>query len=226
MINNRIIIIIIIFYLIIKKFNKKKEHFAIIDQVNSSLKDLYNTDMDTIRKLSNTIIALENGNVTINGNFNVTGSFNYLPKGTILAHNQTTAPSGWALCNGTNGTPDLRGRFILGAGQGANLTNRNINQLAGTETHTLTIDQMPQHNHGGTTNTTGNHSHRADGFPDWGSLCWRNGGCAGFLNSGGATHCENTTTSGNHSHTIPNQGGNQPHNNMPPFFVLTYIMKL
>ena len=35
-----------------------------------------------------------------------------VPKGTIVAFNGTVAPAGWALCNGENGTPNLRGRFI------------------------------------------------------------------------------------------------------------------
>jgi microcystin-dependent protein len=67
----------------------------------------------------------------------------------------TTAPSGWALCNGENGTPDLLGRFILGSGQGKGLTNRTINTKDGTETHKLTVAEMPSHNHG----PKGSHNH-------------------------------------------------------------------
>jgi len=39
-----------------------------------------------------------------------------VPSGTIVAFRGSTAPSGWAICDGTNGTPDLRGRFIRGLG--------------------------------------------------------------------------------------------------------------
>jgi microcystin-dependent protein len=47
-----------------------------------------------------------------NGNLDIAGGFNLLPRGIIVAYNGETAPAGWALCDGTNGTPDLRGRFI------------------------------------------------------------------------------------------------------------------
>lgn len=39
-----------------------------------------------------------------------------LPSGSIIMYHGATIPSGWALCNGQNGTPDLRDKFIVGAG--------------------------------------------------------------------------------------------------------------
>ena len=146
-----------------------------------------------------------------------------LPKGSIIAYNNTIAPDGWIICDGSNNTPDLRGRFILGSGQGINLSNRNINDKGGTETHTLTINEIPAHNHTGGTNITGNHTHQI-------------GGNISSNMPGDRYH--NIVTrdrsglyddmSGNHSHSVwtNNQGGNESHNNMPPFYILTYIMKL
>lgn len=48
--------------------------------------------------------------------------------GTIVAFNSTNAPTGWVICDGSRGTPDLRGRFIMSRGGGAGLTNRTFGQ--------------------------------------------------------------------------------------------------
>lgn len=51
----------------------------------------------------------------------------------------------WVVCDGTNGTPDLRGRFRLGAGDNPDplITNRLVGVSVGSETVTLTADQLP-----------------------------------------------------------------------------------
>ncbi len=86
---------------------------------------------------------------------------NSMPVGTIVMYGGTNPPTGWLLCNGQSTTgytalaavvganvPDLRGRAPIGYGQGAGLTNRNtIGATTGTETVTLTAEQMPYHNH-------------------------------------------------------------------------------
>jgi hypothetical protein len=53
----------------------------------------------------------------------------------------------WVLCDGSNGTPDLRGRAPIGAGAGSGLTNRSQNDSGGSEEVTLTEAQMPAHSH-------------------------------------------------------------------------------
>lgn len=128
--------------------------------------------------------------------------FGLLPKGTILAFNQTIAPDGWALCDGTQGTPDLRGRFILGANGTTPLTNRAIGTTGGLENVILTIEQMPKHSHD-------------IGFQndDYNGCC---GGQDSLENDGGSWRARTTSET----------GGSQTHENMPPFYVLTYIMKL
>ena len=67
-----------------------------------------------------------------------------LPQGAIIIWSGTVAsiPSGWALCNGTNGTPDLRDRFIVGAGK-----SYSVGGKGGEATHTLTTAEMPPHIH-------------------------------------------------------------------------------
>lgn len=67
-----------------------------------------------------------------------------VPVGTIVLWSGTTSniPTGWALCNGSNGTPDLRDRFIVGAG-----SSYSVGATGGEATHTLTIEEMPSHRH-------------------------------------------------------------------------------
>lgn len=139
-----------------------------------------------------------NKTVTVDGPLNIT-SLNILPRGCVIAWYGNNIPNGWLICDGTQGTPDLRGRVILGEGDGPGLTSRYLNQSGGEENHILTINEMPAHSH---------HYYRGH---DRGS--------------GGGTsdvqHRDDDTSSRN----TDNTGGNNPHNNMPPYRVLTYIMK-
>lgn len=49
----------------------------------------------------------------------------------------------WRVCDGTNGTPDLRGRVRVGAGTGTLLTDRKQGESSGTEQHTLSLSEIP-----------------------------------------------------------------------------------
>jgi microcystin-dependent protein len=127
---------------------------------------------------------------------------NSVPKGIIVAWRGNVAPNGWSLCDGNNGTPDLRGRFILGTNNAINeLSKRNLDDKGGAETHTLTVPEMPVHSH---------------------SL--RNAYGSGSTQNNSSNWERNNIASGMNE-TTP-AGGNQPHNNMPPFYVLAYIMKI
>jgi len=231
---NIIIIILVISVIYILFRLPSVEKMSNIDEATENkIREIYKIDTDAIRNLSNLAKDLTvDGKLKVPGGLEVDGALNFLPRGSIIAWNGNTAPTGWALCNGSNGTPDLRGRFILGLGQGAGLTNRTINQKGGTETHKLTVNEIPAHNH--TMNTAGNHNHTfKDAFyaEAWGAeKKWGNNlpGSNKGADSDNAvwTLGNNTNNSGNHTHTINNTGGGQAHNNMPPFYVLAYIMRL
>lgn len=84
-----------------------------------------------------------------------------IPSGVILLWSGSTSniPSGWTLCNGSNGTPDLRDRFVVGAGN-----TYAVGATGGANTNTLSISQLPSHTHSisasGTTSTVDiNHTH-------------------------------------------------------------------
>lgn len=93
-------------------------------------------------------------------------------------------PSGWLLCDGNNGTPDLRDRFVVGAG-GA----YTVNDTGGADSVQLSGSEMPSHSHGSGslhTDYAGTHSH---------------GGTAEL--AGWHGHSGSTSTDGEHTHGIP-----------------------
>ena len=73
----------------------------------------------------------------------------HVPYGLILIWSDSVAsiPSGWALCNGTNGTPDMRDKYVVGAGS----TYTAPNDTGGANQVTLTETNLPAHTHGYTT---------------------------------------------------------------------------
>jgi hypothetical protein len=78
---------------------------------------------------------------------------NGFPKGSIVIWSGSTLPAGWAFCDGTNGTPDLRSRFIKGAG-GTGFDQ--INTPGGTANHSHTL---PSHSHADSHSHTISHTH-------------------------------------------------------------------
>jgi hypothetical protein len=107
---------------------------------------------------------------------------------------------GWAVCNGQNSTPDLRDKFVVGAGG-----SYAVGVQGGEMTHTLTEAEMPNHSHpygvgGGNGRGSGNTGQgTTEGYP--------------------CNNCAYGTWTGK-------TGGNQPHENRPPYYAVYYIMKL
>lgn len=111
-------------------------------------------------------------------------------------------PSGWALCDGANGTPDLRDRFVVGAG-----STYAVGAKGGEAVHTLTENEMPRHRHDlpGEVGYNWLYEDSSQGHKLW--------------------------IASDDPHDAPDPethytGGNQPHNNLPPYYALCYIMKL
>ena len=124
---------------------------------------------------------------------------------------EESIPSGWALCDGTNDTPDLRNKFILGAGD-----NYNVGNEGG-----FLDAALIEHNHTATLNTTGLHDHSLNtGTQDniFGNG-FRRGNPDGNVSTGAA---------GAHSHSVSlsNSGSSPTNANLPPYYSLFYIVKL
>lgn len=129
--------------------------------------------------------------------------------------NITKIPYGWQLCDGTNGTPDLRDRFVVGAG-----SHYNINSIGGEDFHTLTVSEMPSHNHNGYSSMAGNHSHLTGSITDGTHIAGGGSFQFAFMN-------QYTAPAGEHNHiiSITNKGDSQPHENRPPYYALAFIIK-
>lgn len=135
--------------------------------------------------------------------------------------------------------PDLRSRFIVGAGQGEGndeqgnpLRDYPINSKEGAQTHTLQPNEMPRHTHSGSTQQDGAHQHTGQDF-HWMDDDYDEGDRrAELLNGKGDVNTANTSkeisaTGSAHSHefTTESAGNSQAHNNLPPYYALTYIIK-
>ena len=115
----------------------------------------------------------------------------------------------WHICDGTNGTPDLRDRFIVGSG-----SSYNVGDKGGEAKHTLTLQEAPSHVHG---------------FEDNGRpLCFYGGNNSGLDTSLGFVMQKgqpwNNSPKG--SYDMVSVGGNQPHENRPPYYALAFIKKI
>ena len=167
------------------------------------------------------------------------GATNFvMPSGSIVMWNGTSAnvPSGWYLCNGANGTPDLVGKFIKGsttsgATGGSGTTSSNGAHSHTTGDHALTVGEMPSHRHSlasHTSTNSGGESHglgysRSDrgvaGGVASGSVVWRD------TDSAGHVLVSNTGSSSSHNHGNTGSSGGHTHTIEPVHYTLCYIMK-
>ena len=150
-------------------------------------------------------------------------SDNSIPSGIIAMWSgaSNAIPSGWFLCDGNNNTPDLRNRFIVGAG-----STYSVGNTGGSDSVTLTTNQMPSHAHGnnfsismsGLTLQVQDYSSSSELY-----------GMEGFYGplGGSWVNVENVRISGSGSlsGSISNTGGGQSHENRPPYYALCFIMK-
>jgi hypothetical protein len=127
----------------------------------------------------------------------------------IWSGSSATIPSGWVLCNGTSGTPDLRDKFVIGAGStyAVAATGGSADAVVVSHTHSITD---PGHNH---TVTVGNQ-----------------GGVNGSVSGGGTIAVPGsntyTTTSVTTGITVATTGVSGTNANLPPYYALCYIMKV
>lgn len=123
--------------------------------------------------------------------------------------------------------PDCRGRVVGCIGSGSGLTSRNAGNIVGTETHTLTTDEMPTHNHGitdpghshnitdpGHTHTYINNTNNQNTDNAFASETAADD--ADLTKTTGSSTTGITVNTATTGITTNNNGGSQPHNNMQP----------
>ena len=165
--------------------------------------------------------------------------------GEIIMFAGTFNPRGWALCQGqilsiaqntalfsilgttyggngqtTFALPDLRGRVPVGAGQGPGLPAVSLGEVSGSNTTTLTINQMPSHNHFIRSNANNaNDSLPANAYP-----------AAAIIPTDGNKSVSSYNTATDNSTMNPgavvNSGGSQPFSLMQPYLGMNYIIAL
>ena len=192
-----------------------------------------NESIAGVKTFSDGIVSNVTGNVTgdLTGDAATLNGFTaaqIIPSGLISLWSGSNAnvPSGWAVCDGANGTPDLTDRFILG-GDGTNngaggsshtaTTSTNGSHAHGGNTayHTLTVNQMPSHTHGlpdlmvpiGALNDINNNLRASETAT----------GLETEATGGNQGHRHGISSDGNHNHTVDTRG---------KYYTLAYIMKL
>jgi microcystin-dependent protein len=166
-------------------------------------------------QILNTPLAVNSG-----GTGTSTGA-NLVPTGSIMMWFTNTPPSGWILCNGQSTTsypelaavvgatvPNLQGMVPVGRDTGQTEFNV-LGETGGAKTHTLTTAQIPAHNHPIT----------------FSGQTFVNAGYGGYVASAnGAAGAGGPT--GQWSYSIGNTGGSGAHNNLQPYIVMNYIIKV
>jgi|TARA_B110000238_G_C16072369_1_gene415503 hypothetical protein len=143
-------------------------------------------------------------------------SYSHVPAGLILLWHGDIAspPTGWAICNGSNGTPDLRGDMLIGRNG-----TYTAGSTGGNTDLTMTSGTLPSHEHGGNTGSDGAHAHpsvttaQAGGHSHSGDSNQKNQShshTGDTNNTGSHDHEGNTSNSGNHGHPVVNP--NHVHN--------------
>jgi len=199
----------------------------------------------------------------------------YFPVGGVIPFAAEEAPQGFLLCDGTEvnrreysqlfaaiGTkygsgdgvntfalPDLRSRIPVGHDECSSYFG-NFAGNGGVTDVTLTIPQMPAHEHSGTTDAAGDHNHvvtdpghahtqttvnddfnNSSSYPDYTKPSYPNYDGAGSktwtqtINSNTTGLTVNNNGAHQHSYTTSTVGGNQSHTNVQPFVTMNYIIK-
>jgi len=166
---------------------------------------------------SSAVFPYSEGGTTYNASLN-----QVIPTGVIVMWSGSiaTIPSGWALCNGSNGTPDLRNQFIIGASVDVDGQSQTGITGANTKTGGTKDAIVISHTH---TVTDPGHTHSYD--------MGGGNGTVGVYEYFGSTPYNASLSTGDIKNastgiTIQSTGSSGTNANLPPYYALAYIMKL
>lgn len=201
---------------------------------------VFNASSTDVCKMSDGLLEFINGGQTIRGvntpktdtdaaNKQYVDKNAGVPVGCILlwSGSSENIPSGWHLCDGQEGTPDLRDRFVVGAGN-----TYSVGKTGGEASHTLTTAELPSHSHGSgslAASSSGSHTHS---YSEAREDTDRYGIGTGSYDVVTGLYSSSSTTgsSGSHSHSVSGStgstGSGAAHNNLPPYYALCYIMRI
>ena len=193
-------------------------HFiTMVDTASGNENIRVDTDL-TYNPVTNTLNV---PNISGNGS-GLSGIESFVTGMIILWYGNTgNIPTGFVLCDGNNNTPDLRDRFVVGAGSAY-----SPNNTGGSSSVTLSESQLPSHNHSATStvNDPGHHHEYIDqyvvinaGYRPWPA---NNNDCQQRN-----IDTTNATTGITVSTTVGNTGSGAAIENRPPYYALCYIMK-
>ena len=171
-----------------------------------------------------------------------------VPIGAITLWMGLTAPANWAICDGSNGTPDMRGLLPIGqnGSYALNTTGGSADAIAVSHTHTASSNPTGNHTHplSGTSGGAGSHAHSLVCTSPPGSPFSPPGPYSGFgrVGGGSSTTSHNSNPTGNHTHniagtaaskgahshtiTVDSGGASGTGKNLPPYRAVNYIMRI
>ena len=243
------IYIIIIIFLVNKTFsNNYLENLTDTSTTNlqqsfcNEVEKLKKSDIENLSKINDLVKEFHDNKYVKFTKLNISDKFNYFPIGGIIPYfgEIKNIPSGWKICDGTDGTPNLKDRFILGRSKDYEINNRG-----GESTVKLIKENMPKHDHKySPRNISYGNTHNHMYYDAWttfssdSNLAKASKGiykesdrytaylAAGSEKSNYQKVGDVNTDVHKHKHTISSKGGTNSHNNMPPYYELIYIIRV
>lgn len=176
-----------------------------------------NLGLGTMATQNANAIAITGGTIT---GVDISNSTGLIPSGVIVmwSGSQASIPTGWVLCNGSNSTPDLRNRFVIGAGGSYPVGDFGGNKDQAVVAHTHTASSV--------VNDTGHtHSVTQEGGRNT-AFAYQNGPNSPFRGEISTVLTTASNTTGITVSTTVNSTGSSGLNaNLPPYYALCYIMK-
>ena len=154
-----------------------------------------------------------------------------VPVGGIIMWSGATnnIPSGWALCDGNNGTPNLQDKFIVGAGSSYAVAATGGSADATLVSHSHTTNSTIEENSSNTKDLTGDVRRISEGYRSQGTASGIhtkvNDGNNNITGSSSTSPVAGFTTDVTHRHGTDTQGSSATNANLPPYYALIYIIK-